>query len=118
MALMALTLARTGRFAGQYQIWDATVSRAVFTVLPVSESPSIIVSFLSRNVLEIAEKKAAQMHADPDRQTEAAQYQPSESEDKDRGLMIRIALGLGLAYVGFLACWIWATRLRSRPPRH
>ena len=25
--------------------------------------------------------------------------------------MLRIALGLGLAYVGFLACWIWVTRL-------
>ena len=31
--------------------------------------------------------------------------------------MVRIALGLGLAYVGFLACWIWVTRRRSGPPR-
>jgi hypothetical protein len=32
--------------------------------------------------------------------------------------MLRIALGLALVYVVFVAGWFWATRLRSRPPRH
>lgn len=32
--------------------------------------------------------------------------------------MLQIGLGLGLAYVVFLVWWVWATRLRSRPPRH
>jgi hypothetical protein len=51
-------------------------------------------------------------------QTAAGQYQPSEPQGDDRRLMFRIALGLGVAYVVFVACWLWATRLRSRPPRH
>jgi hypothetical protein len=32
--------------------------------------------------------------------------------------MLLTGLGLGAVYVVFLAAWIWATRLRSRPPRH
>ena len=50
-------------------------------------------------------------------QIEAAQYQ-QDSRESQRSLMIRIGLGLAAAYVVFLAAWIWATRVRSRPPRH
>lgn len=57
------------------------------------------------------------MRADRYPRNEAAQYLLSESQS-ERRLMIRIALGLGVAYVVFLACWVWATRVRSRPPRH
>jgi hypothetical protein len=51
------------------------------------------------------------------RQIEGAQYQP-DSEEPKRRLMLLVGLGLGAGYVVFFAAWIWATRLRSRPPRH
>jgi hypothetical protein len=46
-----------------------------------------------------------------------AQYQDDPDEPK-RHLMVVVGLGLGAAYLVFVAAWIWATRLRSRPPRH
>jgi hypothetical protein len=46
-----------------------------------------------------------------------AQYQSDPDEPKRR-VMILVGLGLGAAYLVFVAAWIWATRLRSRPPRH
>jgi hypothetical protein len=50
-------------------------------------------------------------------ETAARQYQQSSDESGDRGLMIRLGAVFGLAYVGFLAVWVWATRLRRRPTR-
>lgn len=117
VGLMFPRLAKTGRFAGQYQIVKTVVSPVVFTVLLVSKHGTIITSISSENGLDTGTNETGEVRLDPGRQTEAAQYQPPESEHGDRRLMFRVALGLGLAYVGFLACWIWATRLRSRPPR-
>lgn len=117
-ALISLPLARTGRSAGWYQIPQIAVSRAIFSVLSVPEHRRIIALISSRNALAIRQNSAVKVRVDLGGQTQAAQYQPPESQQKDRRLMFRIALGLGLAYVGFLACWIWATRRRSGPPRH
>jgi len=117
VAVMFPILAKTGEFAGQYQVEGAIVSPAVFTVLPVSDRMAIITPISSRNVLDKEQNYTGKVRVDLRMKTEAAQYQPPESEHDDQRLMFRIALGLGLAYVGFLACWIWATRLRSRPPR-
>jgi hypothetical protein len=36
----------------------------------------------------------------------------------DTALMLEIGLVLGLAYLAFLAFWMWATRLRPRLTRH
>jgi hypothetical protein len=74
--------------------------------------------FSQRNVLDARRNSALEVRLDLHGQMQAPQYQASESQPDDRGLMVRIALGLGLAYVVFLGLWIWATRLRSRRPRH
>lgn len=76
------------------------------------------VPFLSDNSGEIPRNSGVQLSLGLVEQTEAVQYQTSRSRNEDRRKMLGIALGLGLAYLGFLACWIWATRLRSRPRRH
>lgn len=117
-ALMSLPLAETSHFPGQYQNGQVAVSRAAFTVLLASKSGTIIAPIRSANALDTEQNGVGQVRVDQDGQMAVAQYQPSESEHEDRRLMFRIALGLGLAYVGFLACWIWATRRRSGPPRH
>jgi hypothetical protein len=117
-ALISLSLARTGRFAGQYQIRQMAVSRTVFPVLSAIEHGTMIAPISSDNALDIRRNSAEKVRVDLGEQTQAAQYQLTASKHEDRRLMFRIALGLGLAYVGFLACWIWATRRRSGPPRH
>lgn len=117
-AHMPPALAKTGTFAGQYQIMEMAVSRSEFTVLSVPETDRMNAPISSGNALDIGQNRREKVHSDLDVQTEAVQYQLAASKHEDRTLMFRIALGLGLAYVGFLACWIWATRRRSRPPRH
>ena len=72
----------------------------------------------SDNALEMPRIGAGKDQLELVGETEAVQYQKAESQSEDRRLMLRIAVGLGLAYVGFVACWIWVTRLRSRPPSH
>jgi hypothetical protein len=118
VVLLAPPLARTEALAGQYQIDQMAVSRAAFVAVSGPENREKSAHLSSENVLEIRLKSAQEVRPDLRRQTEAAQYQPSESQLEDRRLMFRIALGLALAYVIFVAGWFWATRLRSRPPRH
>jgi hypothetical protein len=43
--------------------------------------------------------------------------QPIEPRNGDPRRMLQIGAVLGTIYVVFLATWIWATRLRTRPPR-
>jgi uncharacterized membrane protein YdfJ with MMPL/SSD domain len=47
----------------------------------------------------------------------AGQYQQGSDESKRR-VMLLVGLALAAAYAVFVIGWIWATRLRSRPPRH
>jgi len=47
----------------------------------------------------------------------AGQYQQA-ADEPERRLMLLVGLALAAAYVVFVIGWIWATRLRSRPPRH
>lgn len=117
IALIWPLLARKEAFRAQYQISQMAVSRTAFTAVSVSKRGAMIAPISSRNGLELSQNRAGKVRVDPVAQTGAVQYQRSESKHDDRRLMLRIALGLGLAYVGFVAWWIWATRLRSRPPR-
>jgi hypothetical protein len=128
LALVALTglgitlisplLARKEAFPGQYHGRQMAVSRTAFPVVSVSKSSAVTAPISSDNALEIPLIGAKKGQLELVGETEAAQYQKSESQHQDRRLMLRIAVGLGLAYVGFVACWIWVTRLRSRPPSH
>jgi hypothetical protein len=128
LALVALTgswitlisplLARKEAFPGQYHGRQIAVSRTAFPVVSVSKSEAMSAPFSSDNALEIPRNGAGKGQAELVGETEAVQYQKAESQHEDRRLMLRIAVGLGLAYVGFVACWIWVTRLRSRPPSH
>jgi hypothetical protein len=43
--------------------------------------------------------------------------QPAQPARGDTALMVEIGLLMGLAYLVFLAFWIWVTRLRPRPKR-
>jgi hypothetical protein len=117
VALISPVLARKEGFAGQYQIRQIAVSRTAFTAVSPVESGEMSARFSSDNALEIPQNNAGKVRLDLVGQTEAVQYQTPESRHGDRRLMLRIALGLGLAYAGFVAWWMWATRLRSRPPR-
>jgi hypothetical protein len=75
-------------------------------------------SIPSANALDFDHVRTAEPAMDRSVQIAAAQYQPPESRADERSTMLRIGLGLGLVYMVFLACWIWATRLRSRQPPH
>jgi hypothetical protein len=46
------------------------------------------------------------------RRAENARYQAVSRQYQDNELMLQIGLLLGVAYLAFLAVWIWATRLR------
>lgn len=118
VALLSPPLARTEALAGQYQIDQMAVSSAAFGAVSVPRNGRTSAPFLSGNSLDIPRNSDLEVRPYLLGETEAAQYQPSESQHDDRRLMFRVALGLGVAYVVFLACWLWATRLRSRPPRH
>jgi hypothetical protein len=118
ITLISPLLARKEGFPGQYHSRQMTVSRTAFPVVSVSKSEAMSAPFSSDNALEIPRNEAGKGQAELVGETEAVQYQKAESQHDDRRLMLRIAVGLGLAYVGFVACWIWVTRLRSRPPSH
>jgi hypothetical protein len=118
ITLISPLLARKEAFPGQYHGRQMAVSRTAFSVVSVSKSEAISAPFSSDNALEIPWNGAGKGPAELVGETEAVQYQKAESQHEDRRLMLRIAVGLGLAYVGFVVCWIWVTRLRSRPPSH
>ena len=46
------------------------------------------------------------------RRAENARYQAFSRQYQDKELMLQIGLLLGMAYLAFLAIWVWATRLR------
>lgn len=117
-ALISPPLARTEALAGQYQIGQKAVSSAGFGAVSGQINGGTSAAFLSSKSLDIRQKSDGEVRLDLLGQTAAGQYQTSEPQDDDRRLMLRIALGLGVAYVVFVACWLWATRLRSRPRRH
>jgi hypothetical protein len=117
-ALISPPLARTEALAGQYQIDQMAVSSAEFDAVSVRRNGGTSAPFHPSKSLDMRRNSDLEVHLDLLEQTAAGQYQPSEPQGDDRRLMFRIALGLGVAYVVFVACWLWATRLRSRPPRH
>jgi hypothetical protein len=110
-------LASSGVIPGQYHYGGGAVSRR----LPLAVSRSI--SAPIGNSAPRLDGDDYQLYTTVDSpvglgvQIAASQYQ-RDSDQPKRRLMLLVGLGLGAAYVLFLAAWIWATRLRSRPPRH
>jgi hypothetical protein len=63
----------------------------------------------------ISVRNAASRQADRSqlaRRAENARYQAVSRQYQDKELMLQIGLLLGMAYLAFLAIWVWATRLR------
>ena len=77
-------------------------------------SPEIPISIARQNCRDISVLTARKQGGNPnvDRQ-----YQPAAPDDERREAMLEVGAALGLLYLGFLACWVWATRLR-RGSRH
>lgn len=63
-------------------------------------------------VPQISRKSVAVGSQDRPTKEKQAQYQPAPPQYQGDRLMLRIGVLLGLAYVAFLAIWIWATRFR------
>jgi hypothetical protein len=74
-------------------------------------------SIVRRNCCLIAAQISGQNEgigeSDRNRRANEPQYQPARSRYQGE-LMLQIGVVLALAYVAFLAIWIWATRLRTR----
>ena len=103
---------------GQYQNRVGPVSRAQIPAISPWNHRGIGSRFASENALILQQKPQLELPLNHQLQLAASQYQQPEPPEEERRLMLGIGLGLGLAYIAFLACWLWATRLRSRPPRH
>jgi hypothetical protein len=77
-------------------------------------SPQIAYSIASWNCRDISVPIARKRDGNPSTEP---QYQSAAPDDRRREAMLEIGALLGLLYLGFLACWVWATRLR-RGSRH
>jgi hypothetical protein len=64
------------------------------------------------NEIQIVFQNPGHNAADPAGSRKQAQYQRPEPQYQDDGLMLQIGALLGIAYLVFLAIWIWATRFR------
>jgi hypothetical protein len=111
-------LAPTEGFVGQYQNTVRPVSRGRIPAISPWNYRGIGSRFASKNALVLQQKLQLERPLNHQIQLAASQYQQPEPPEEERRLMLGIGLGLGLVYIAFLACWLWATRLRSRPPRH
>ena len=85
-------------FAAQYHERANPVSLAVFPAVSVANSRLDHALYL---VTESSLERATDRPPPPDRQYH---------EDP----RVQLALGLGGVYLVFLACWLWATRVRPR----
>lgn len=110
-------LAPTRVIPAQYQDHEGAVSPTRVTAVSRSIAAGISESFSFNGSVDLQPYRAVEPSLDLLAQVERPQYQRS-SDEPERRLMVRVGLALGAAYLLFLAVWIWATRLRSRPPRH
>lgn len=64
------------------------------------------------NQFQIAAQNSSENAADRAEARKQAQYQRDSGQYQDDELMLQIGAVLGIAYLVFLAVWIWATRFR------
>jgi hypothetical protein len=117
-ALISLGLATEEALAGQYRFTQPAVSSAGFVVVSPYPGYANGTSISAENSLEIRLNSVVNVALDRSGPSDKVQYQTPRSEPQERRLALQIGIGLAAAYVGFLACWIWATRLRGRARRH
>lgn len=121
--LIEASAAAPGQYHGQtsqkshdHGVSAATANRAILRAKRAAVSPSIAISIASQNGISIQEQNRSQFasnRASVLRESAAeAQYQPEKGRNR---LLIGLGLALGAVYVGFLAVWFWATRIRPRP---
>lgn len=121
--LIEASAAARGQYHGQTSqkshdqgVSAATADRAILRAKRAAVSPSIAVSIASQNGISIQGQNRSQLA--PNRASvlresaSEAQYQPEKGRNP---LLIGLGLALGAVYVGFLAIWFWATRIRPRP---
>lgn len=111
-------LALKAGFEAQYQNGVSPVSRAPSPAILPWNHRGIAPQFSPENALVSRHNLVVERRVDRSVELAARQYHQSEQPDEEQRLMLGIGAGLGVAYIVFLACWLWATRLRSRPPRH
>jgi hypothetical protein len=88
----------------QYHDFGGTIPPSIAS--PIADSKSSGTSSQISTVHDRFTQKRLEMRQE-------AQYQRGERRYQGDGLMLRIGLVLAMVYVGFLAVWIWATRLRA-----
>jgi hypothetical protein len=114
--------APVGQYHGQtsqkshtHGVWTNAGGGAILRANDAAVSPSIAFSIGSRNPVAIHEQKWSQFasyRAAIRRETASeAQYQPRKGRSR---LLIGLGVVLAAVYVGFLAVWYWATRIRPR----
>lgn len=91
---------------GQYHRRTSPISPAIASHISLWKCCQIDHSIRSRTDVQETSKRAPKQSED--------QYQQAPAQYQDDTLMLRIAGLLGLAYLAFLAIWIWATRFRPR----
>jgi hypothetical protein len=79
---------------------------------PPAISAQIVPQIAYWNDFQIAASNSGRSTADSTDRRERSQYQPTSSQYQDDRLMLQIGAVLGVAYLVFLAIWIWATRFR------
>lgn len=80
-----------------------------FAAIPVS--PAVLLPVSS---VESPPDRVLYRHPESALESAAAPSEPAERKQYHREIRLQIGLGLGVAYVLFLACWFWATRVRPR----
>ena len=84
-------------------------------ISPNSTSHSAIASAESENLL--FSRPGSRIADRNDRSIGTRIGAGTDRQSRDPRVMFQIGAILGLAYLAFLAVWIWATRFRIRPPR-
>lgn len=107
-------MVRSARHSPDIPLITSSVPRQYQAVSP-KMTPSIAVWNCCQIARLISVRNAASRQADQSqlaRRAENARYQAVSRQYQDKERMLQIGLLLGMAYLAFLAIWVWATRLR------
>jgi hypothetical protein len=108
-------LASSVAISTQYQERRAAVSPTGLVAVSRPFSHKIGRGLASQAAVDFEPDRPMDISTERSLEISTAQYQPS-ADESDRRLMLRLGLGLGAAYLVFLVAWVWATRVRGRPP--